>query len=315
VSDVAVATTVRRFDRSSGAMITSVTLTNVGAVGDLVLDGSYVWAIGQFLTPTAYIARFNASTGALDFEATDPAYDLLLSAISFGGSLWLCNASVTPELTQTDPTTGLRIAGVQFSELGNPMTPNDVIEVGGLLYVAATFDDGFGTSYGRVYEVDPGTLTILRTSTGANLMNTRSLASDGVKIWVVSGTSTAGPPDLYEVPIGTFIAASFALVGASEPLGEPFWVEYLAGLWWIGEQSSGTSSPRVYKVNGAANVQEERTFAAPGGVPGRLTYDGSFLWYASFSTGDLLVIDPASLLVDVLVISTGLATPFATTAL
>lgn len=283
-------------DRTTGVVVEQVSFVDVVAPVEVVSDGSVLWTFGSGLSGgSSFDATVDPDSGTLIAEADALHTEFL--GVAFEPqtqTVWACSATST-SLYRYNPAAGSNPdASVALAVGPKNFQPRDVLAWDGLLYVSAVYPTGVPATpfEGRLFELDPAGLTILRVSTGFDMGNAQGVAADDAgNFWVVSraGGGTIGPA-LSEVPTSTFAAAQVPLIADPDTLTDPQWVEYLHGSLWVSDATAPNG--RILSVDAGGNVLQSRTFAS-GSAVGHVAADTYFLWYADKAGGLVHLLDPA----------------------
>lgn len=305
---VAAAPGAQAIARTTGLVVAQVSFVNVVAPVEVVSDGSALWTFGNGLSGGAsFDATVDPDSGTLLAE-TDALHTEFLG-VAFEPvtqTVWACSSTST-SIYRYNPAAGSNPdASVALSVGPKNFEPRDVVAWDGLLYVSATYPTGVPAMplEGRIFEVDPVALAVLRVSTGLDLGDVQGVAADDAgNVWTVSraGGGTI-PPMLAKTPISSFVAVQVPLIADPDTLTDPQWVEYLFGSLWVSDATAPNG--RILSVDVGGNVLQSRTFAS-GSAVGHVAGDAHFLWYADKAGGLVHLLDPADVSASPVTVSVG----------
>jgi hypothetical protein len=141
----------------------------------------------------------------------------------------------------------------------------------GLLYVSAVYPTGVPATpfEGRLFELDPVGLMILRVSRGSHGELAGGGADDAGNFWVVSraGGGTIGPA-LSKVPTSTFVAAQVPLVADPDTLTDPQWWSTVRLALGLGLDGAEREDPERRRCGQRPPEPDVRSGTAVGHVAG-----------------------------------------------
>ena len=304
-----------RIGRNTGLIYTHTGFSALLDPAEIVTDGSSVFTSGFGAIDGNYaVARMNRADGALELQATDGFFNAPLGMVwePVTGTLWLCSSGTDgSSLVQVDPVTGTKLNAAQLTTGSGFSTKyyksRDVVALGGLLYVTAVNVTG-PTWTGHLFEVDPLALAVLRVSSGLNLANVYGVDVDPENgVFVVTSanaTGEGGPgPKVSQVLLSSFVANAITLTDDPETLGDPSWITFAFGVWWVTDNTAAHGQ-RLFSMTTAGEVLQSRSFGVPR-PGGHSAADPWFLWYADKALGKVHVLNPADISASAVVIDVG----------
>lgn len=292
--DYGLASGVVRIERNSGLIISRTDLPLTNTPVEMASAGKTVFTAGGVTNGVSYgVARLLPSSGALIGEATPSDVNKARGVVfePSSSTCWICDEGL-PEIVEIDVDTGQVISIVQLVKDAQGYGARDVIAVHGLLYVTGTHSGS--PNLGRVFEVDPVAKNVLRVSAGLSLGDAWGIAFDGnATFWVTSRGSAGNTAKVSAVDLATLTASTVSLGGDFLTMGDPSWIEFVFGGWWITDTAT-TGGSRLMAVDLAAKVQQSRSFGGSAGG-GHCASDGWFLWYADKANGYVHLLDPANI--------------------
>lgn len=291
--------------RNTGVVVHQVTFVNVLAPVEVASDTTNLWTIGNLPGSggNSWSVVVDPATGDLVGTEEDADYPDVVGVVyePSEGRVWSC-PSTTALIARYPAAGGNADATVSLVDGGTPYYPRDAVAYDGLLYVTAV--DTSGVPYvGRVFEVDPAGLAVLRVSTGVDLENAWGICVDDAgDLWTCTRAGGGGTPKVCKVPASTLVAVEVPLVDDPEVLTDPQWVEPLFGSLWVSDSTAPNG--RIFSMDAGGNVLQSRTFAG-GTAVGHACSDGNFLWYADKAAGLLHMLSPADVSTSPFTVSVG----------
>lgn len=286
-----------------------------GTEGPLAFDGTMVWAFGSANGGGGFsMAQLATSPPSVAAEGTPDhpfaAYDAAFEPAT--GSVWASPGSTGTQIVKVasdfSVSSTVTLSATSIAYGTQSYEARGMTAVGGKLYVCGVYSPGGGNPPdGRLFEVDPGSATVVSISAGANLGNASGVAYDpgSAKFFVASDlvVSPAAVAEVYTLDRATLTAASLGVIG---PAGWPGfsglrWVDVAFGQLWL---SGGASTLHVASLAGI--VSSWRVFAGSALYAGRVAADPpGFLWYADPAGGNVHLLPPAAPSASALVIDVG----------
>lgn len=262
---------LKHFDRNTGEVLSTVSFTFVNNPGEVVVDSErMLWTVAQDVSGGLYYtAKVNPRSGAIDISRPDvqlsaPRHLLFEPAST---TLWVANS--TGDLGRIDLALGLTSATVN---LGVGVHPQHMVAVDGKLYVV-----GCSGSAGRLYEVNPVSLAILRTSTGVAFgAGATGLAFDPISdAFYIADPTTPSAGAVFKVPRSTFVASSLAITGGSASIGATEVIAAKGLLFFCDSDTEGAGTVvRATHVDGTVIAELHQGH----GAALHAVFDGAWVW-------------------------------------